>query len=83
MKKPIDILLDQVSWRPLPGKRPSESETPFATHEGLLTIGPVTLKVYQLNDGRRVIAAEDLEKMFNGEEPEVTWQKVPTPRATG
>jgi hypothetical protein len=68
MKAPMDKLLDAVSWQKLPGKWPFKSDTPFATHGGFLTIGPVTLKVYQLNDGRRVIAADDLKNIFGIDE---------------
>lgn len=66
--KPADELMDTVEWVPLPAPQPSEIEPglPYATHAGLLKIGDVELQCYQLSDGRRVIDAADVEKMFGG-----------------
>jgi hypothetical protein len=63
-KRPIDIMLDQVEYRKLP-EPTIIPDIPYATHEGVLTLGEgVTFKVYQLNDNRRVIDAEDVHKFF-------------------
>jgi hypothetical protein len=60
-KRPIDILLDQVDYKPIPGMMPPKSKNiPYATHEGILKIGDIEIKVYVLNDGRRVIDAETI-----------------------
>ena len=63
-KKPIDILLDKIDWQPLPKQDCADSNKPYATHEGVLHIGAISLRVYVLNDGRRIINAEDLTKFF-------------------
>ncbi|MCK9458281.1 MAG: hypothetical protein M0R80_01355 [Proteobacteria bacterium] len=68
-KSPIQILLDGVEWESLPAEPPElDGEVPFATHRGVLDLGGVKLKVYQLSDGQRVIDAEDLEALFGGGE---------------
>ena len=64
---PIELLMDGITWNSLPGKWPFESDVPVATHSGILTIGGISLQVYQLSNGQRVIAEEDLEKLFGKE----------------
>lgn len=63
MKKPIELMLDKVEWTELrhDGKPPAGL---YATHEGILQIEKIKLKVYQLNDGRRVIDHNDLAAIF-------------------
>lgn len=61
----IDAMLDQVEWKALPWT-PEDSELPTATHGGFLQLGECKLRVYQLNDGRRVIDAEDIYAFFCG-----------------
>lgn len=68
-KKPIDILLDRVEWKPLPTtEEPPTTTLPYATHEGLLSLGEglPTLQCFQLNTGERVVAADDVQKFFGG-----------------
>ena len=72
-KTPIDRLLDAVTWRELnpqgtwKDRLDNElAETLVATHEGTLDIMGHSLRVYQLSDGRRIIACEDLERFFGG-----------------
>lgn len=66
LKLPIDQLLDAVEWTALPP--PSRDEAlPYATHSGVLAIGEVRLKVYQLNTGERVIDGDDLADFFGAE----------------
>ncbi len=80
-RTPIDRLLDAIEWRELnPNATWHErieaelGEVPKATHEGTLDILGCSLRVYQLSDGRRVIAAEDLERFLGviGGESEAT-----------
>ena len=54
-KSPIDIMLDKVAWKAVRRPPVYESDLPYATHEGVLQIGPLELRCYQLSDGQRVI----------------------------
>jgi hypothetical protein len=66
---PIDRLLDQVVWEPIPAYDDHDDTIPYATHSGVLTIpGVGTLRVYQLNTGKRVINAQDLNAFFGSSE---------------
>jgi hypothetical protein len=57
---PIERLMQAVEMTPLPHSDPAEtSELPYATHEGYLQIGDISIRCYQLNDGRRLIDAND------------------------
>ena len=60
---PADRLLAQVELTPyeIVGDPPAEL---YATHEGVLNIGEAQLRVYQLSDGRRVLDAEDIHRVF-------------------
>jgi hypothetical protein len=62
-KKSIDIMLDGLVWKELKKVHPGE-HLPYATHEGILTIGDCKLRCYQLNDGRRVITEESIMEFF-------------------
>ena len=64
-KYPIDILLDGVDWKPIDTAKSNEG-LPYATHAGIFKIGDCSLRVYQLNDGRRVIEESDIIKFFGG-----------------
>jgi hypothetical protein len=55
-------MLDGLEWRELKGT--PEGDLPYATHEGILAIGEYKMRVYQLNDGRRVINGEDIAGFF-------------------
>lgn len=66
MKKPVEHLLDNVEWKPMPPLAGGGGPFPYATHEGVLQIGELNLRVYQLNTGQRVIREEDLEKFLAG-----------------
>ena len=73
-RAPIDLSLDDIKWEPIPRDADWDGDLalPFATHRGVLHIGEVTLRVYQLNDGMRVIDADDAARFFGllGEEGE-------------
>jgi hypothetical protein len=45
-------------------EKPMTDNLPTAIEEGTLDIGGVTLRTYVLDDGRRIINAEDLSKLF-------------------
>ena len=68
---PIDHLLDNIKWHPI-----SDTKTPVATHWGILHIGNVELRVYQLSNGQRVISQEDLLNFFNGRERLTRKEKI-------
>ncbi len=65
-KQPVDVLMDRVEWRET-GAVDDGSDLPYATHEGVLRIGGITLRVAQLSDGQRVINAEDIDLLFGGD----------------
>lgn len=64
---PIDRLLASVKWSPLPPSPWPKTAGLYATHEGTVHFGDVALRCYTLNDGRRILDAEDVERMFGGE----------------
>lgn len=56
----IEVLINAVEMTPLPPQDPAEAlELPYATHEGYLQIGDISIRCYQLNDGRRLLDAND------------------------
>ena len=61
-KHNIEVLLDGVEWKELDW--PGQVDGTFATHEGRLTIMGFEFRCYQLNDGQRVLNAEDVEKFL-------------------
>lgn len=66
-RPPIERLLDDIDWKPLP--EPTEIDgLPYATHEGVLHIADIELRVYQLNTGERVIDEESLVRLCGGGE---------------
>lgn len=60
---PVDKLLSLIAWTPT-GATDNGSGLPYATHSGVLEIGDIRLRCYQLNDGRRLIDAEDMKRLF-------------------
>ena len=60
----IHDLLDGVEWKFLGHQEPGE--TPHATHSGVLRIGDVELRCYQLSNGQRVFDSDDVDAMFPG-----------------
>lgn len=68
MRRPIEAMLDQVDWTAIVDGA-KEGDIPIVTHEGILKIGPLELRVYQLSDGNRVISEEDLIAFFGGTLP--------------
>lgn len=63
-RSPIEMMLDGATWRPLPPIEKTGEDIPHATHEGVLKIGDETLRCYQLSNGQRVFAEEDVCRFF-------------------
>ena len=55
-------LLDAMTWIPIEALAAGGGL--YATHYGLLRIGDIELRVYQLNNGTRVIEEGDLLRFF-------------------
>ena len=67
MKRPVDVLLDGVVWKQVSGEVVDQDDgIPYATHEGVLEVGGLSLRCYRLSDGRAVFNADDLEVFFIG-----------------
>jgi hypothetical protein len=65
-RTPLDAMLDALDWT----KVEYAPETPVdglprVTHEGVLEIAGLRLNVVMLDDGRRVIPAEDMERFLD------------------
>ncbi len=69
MSQPIEHLID-AAVKPVPPPD-NPGGLPYPTHAGHITIAGLTLKVYVLNTGQRIIDAADLEaflgKLTGGE----------------
>lgn len=66
MKSPIEKLLDELEYKPVENAAPGPGSVPYVTHEGKLQLGEVTLSVYVLNNGVRIIPEEEIKKYFPG-----------------
>lgn len=51
-------ILNSVPMRPIEGACTSSDGVPYATHSGVLELGPLDLQVFRLSDGRIVISEE-------------------------
>jgi len=61
----MEAFLDTLKWKTLPPSNADDgSGLPHATHEGMIEIGSIRLRVYQLSTGERVIHEDDLAKFF-------------------
>ena len=60
----VNRMLDAVAWMPQPEPLDNPNMLPFVTHSGVLDLGGIKLKVYQLSNGNRIIDADDLHKLF-------------------
>jgi hypothetical protein len=63
----MDRALDAVEWSEIATPADLAPGEVYATHSGNLTIGSVTLRVYQLSNGERVIDGDDLSSFFGFE----------------
>lgn len=69
-KRPIDILLDQIEWKPIVRDleiSEDNEDLPYATHEGIFYIGDFQMRAYKLSNGQRVIHKEDVDKFLGVE----------------
>ena len=66
-KTPMDTMLNMVEWEEIcqPEDVMNNDEIPWATHSGVLRVGDLELRCYQLSDGRRILNAEDVEAFFS------------------
>ena len=63
MKTPIEKMLDELDYKPT-NSTPNKEGLPYVTHEGKMQIGDMTITVFVLNTGQRIIPADELEKFF-------------------
>lgn len=56
----VDRIFDGVVFEPIADAVGTDDGVPFATHQGMLKLGAMDLRVYQLNTGVRVVDADDL-----------------------
>lgn len=64
-KPPIDLMMDRVQWTPIPGADGVEiGEMPYATHVGILEIGPCRIECARLSNGQRVITEAGLRQLM-------------------
>lgn len=69
MATPVDRLMDTVDWKgldPAHGIGFDDDGIPWATHEGVMTIGEVKLRCYRLNTGQAIFNAEDIDALLGG-----------------
>lgn len=60
VKAPIERLLDEIEWTPAPPPDTKDDDVSYVTHSGILELGSVKFRCYQLSDGRRILDAEDV-----------------------
>ena len=61
---PIEQMLDEIDYKPVEAPI-TNCGLPYATHEGILNIFNIEIKVSVLNDGRRIISEDDINRLFN------------------
>ena len=66
-EKFIEALMRDVDWKKIPPSPDEDyvSDLPYATHEGVFKIGEFEFKVYQLNNGQRLIDSEDMHRFWS------------------
>ncbi len=67
MKTSVDVMLDAVDWQEITGgddRRPEDKGIPIATHQGVLDFLGMKIKVFQLEDGRRLLDADDVHRLL-------------------
>lgn len=62
-KTPIELALDQVDWSPT-GITNSDPNLPYATHEGVFSLGNASLRCYRLSDGQSIFHADDMRALL-------------------
>lgn len=69
MSKVIEMMLDGVKWTKVDDSKQfgtHDDDIPYTTHEGVLVIGDLSVHVYQLSNGQRVIDSEDILALIGG-----------------
>lgn len=65
----MNRMLDAVPWvlvpKPPAPEDPSLAALPYVTHQGVLRIAGLELRVYQLSSGDRVIDPEDFDAFLD------------------
>lgn len=61
MTTSIELMLDALDWRKVDKPADLNPGDLYATHEGTLMIGPLALRCYVLNDGRRLVDSRDVD----------------------
>lgn len=62
-KTPIEQILDKLEYTPT-NAEPSKDGIPHVTHESILKLGELSVRVYVLSDGNRIIPEEDMKRIF-------------------
>lgn len=60
----LDTLLDAVKWERIDATPADTNGLPYATHRGVLSLDGQELRCFQLNDGRRILHAEDVHRVL-------------------
>ena len=63
----LETLLDSVNWERIDATPADTNGLPYATHQGVLTIGGEALRCFRLNDGRAILHADDVHRVFGME----------------
>ena len=66
-KTPIDVMLDNVNYIPVNTENNNDDGLPYVTHEGILNIADLSITVYVLNNGQRIIPREEMERIFGSD----------------
>lgn len=62
-KSQLDRILDSLEYTPV-DVNPNKDGIPYATHEGILNLGEISIRVIVLNTGQRIIPESELSKIF-------------------
>lgn len=73
--KPTDAIstaLDKLDWKLVSQPEANPDGVPFATHEGILNLCGLKIRVVQLNTGQRIFPEEEICKLFDvlGDSPQ-------------
>ena len=63
-KTPIEMMLEGVTWIARENVPPQDDGIPYATHEGVLELMGVSMRVYRLSSGQAVVHADDMEQFL-------------------
>jgi hypothetical protein len=62
-KTPIEAILDSLEYVPT-NAQPNEEGIPYVTHEGVLQLGEISIKVCVLNTGKRIIPEDEWKRVL-------------------